>query len=69
MGELAKGVAVVSRPGTRVNGHLHHKQKKLVLQVSNKGIRREERGGLRREERGGLRGEEKGGLRGSLPNV
>ncbi len=47
MGELAKGGAVFSRPGTRVDGYSHHKQKKLVLQVSNKGMRREERGGLR----------------------
>jgi hypothetical protein len=69
MRELAKGGAVVSRPGIIVNGYSHHEQKKLVLQVSNKGMRREERGGMRREERGGMRREERGGLRGTLPNV
>jgi hypothetical protein len=47
MGELAKGRAVVSRPGTRVDGYSRHEQKKLVLQVSNKGIRRAKDGGLK----------------------
>ncbi len=28
MGELAKGGAVVSRPGTRVDGYSHHKQRR-----------------------------------------
>ncbi len=27
MGELAKGGAVFSRPGTRVHGYLHHEQR------------------------------------------
>jgi hypothetical protein len=69
VGELAKGGAVDSRPGTRVDGYSHHEQKKLVLQVSNKGMRREERGGMRREERGGMRRGERGGLKGTPPNV
>ncbi len=35
VGELAKGGAVVGRPGTRVDGYLPPRAKKLVLQVSN----------------------------------
>ncbi len=34
MGELAKDGAVVGRPGTRVDGYLPPRAKKLVLQVS-----------------------------------
>ncbi len=37
MGELAKGGAVVSRPGTRVDGYLPPREKKLVLQVRKLG--------------------------------
>ncbi len=47
MGELAKSGVVVSRPGTRVDGYSPHEQKKLVLQVSNKGIRRAKDSGLK----------------------
>ncbi len=36
--ELAKGGAVVSRPGTRVDGYSPPRAKKLVLQVSKFGI-------------------------------
>jgi hypothetical protein len=39
MGELPKGGAVVSRPGTRVDGYSHHEHKKLVLHVRKKGIK------------------------------
>jgi hypothetical protein len=56
MEELAKGGTVVSRPGTRVDGHSHHEQKKLVLQVSNKGMRREERGGNEKGRKGRVDG-------------
>ncbi len=35
VGELAKGGAVVGRPGTRVDGYSPPRAKKLVLQVSN----------------------------------
>jgi hypothetical protein len=38
VGELAKGGAVVSRPGTRVDGYSPPRAKKLVLQVSKHGI-------------------------------
>ncbi len=38
MGELAKGGAVVGRPGTRVDGYLTPRGKKLVLQVSKHGV-------------------------------
>ncbi len=31
-----KQQTVDSKPGTRVDGYLHHEQKKLVLQVSKK---------------------------------
>jgi hypothetical protein len=34
VGELAKDGAVVGRPGTRVDGYLPPRAKKLVLQVS-----------------------------------
>jgi hypothetical protein len=34
MGELAKGGAVVSRPGTRVDGYSPPRARELVLQVS-----------------------------------
>ncbi len=37
MGELAKGGAVVGRPGTRVDGYSPPQAKKLVLQVSKYG--------------------------------
>jgi hypothetical protein len=33
MGELAKGGAVVNRPGTRVDGYSRPREKKLVLQA------------------------------------
>ncbi len=34
VGELAKGEAIVGRPGTRVDGHSPLQAKKLALQVS-----------------------------------
>jgi hypothetical protein len=37
VGRLAKGGAVVNRPGTRVNGYSPSRAKKLVLQVSKHG--------------------------------
>jgi hypothetical protein len=37
VGELAKGGAVVGRPGTRVDGYSPPRVKKLVLQVSKYG--------------------------------
>ncbi len=37
MGELAKGGAVVSRPGTRVDGYSPPRARELVLQVSTHG--------------------------------
>jgi hypothetical protein len=37
MGELVKGGAVVSRPGTRVDGYAPPRARKLVLQVSKHG--------------------------------
>ncbi len=37
VGELAKGGAVVGRPGTRVDGYSPPRAKKLVLQVSKHG--------------------------------
>jgi hypothetical protein len=40
VGDLAKGGAVVSRPGARVDGYLPPRAKKVVLQVSkNMGLR------------------------------
>jgi hypothetical protein len=57
MGELAKGWgSCVSIPGTRVDGYSHHEQKKLVLQVSNKGEGREGRGRGKRGRKGRIRG-------------
>jgi hypothetical protein len=38
VGDLAKDGAVVSRPGTRVDGYSPSRAKKLVLQVSKHGI-------------------------------
>ncbi len=38
VGELAKGGAVVGRPGTRVDGYSPPRAKKLVLQVSKQGM-------------------------------
>jgi hypothetical protein len=38
VGELAKGGAVVGRPGTRVDGYSPPRAKKLVLQVSKHGF-------------------------------
>ncbi len=38
VGELAKGGAAVSRPGTRMDG-IHTTSKEAVLQVSKKGIK------------------------------
>ncbi len=38
VGELAKGGAVVGRPGTRVDGYSQPRAKKLVLQVSEHGM-------------------------------
>jgi hypothetical protein len=38
VGELAKGGAVVGRPGTRVDGYSAPRAKKLVLQVSKHGF-------------------------------
>jgi hypothetical protein len=38
VGGLAKGGAVVGRPGTRVDGDLPPRAKKLVLQVSKHGL-------------------------------
>jgi hypothetical protein len=38
-GELAKGGAVVNRPGTRVDGYSPPWEKKLVLQVSKLGTK------------------------------
>ncbi len=38
MGELAKGGAVVSRPGTRVDGYSPPRARELVLQVSEHGV-------------------------------
>ncbi len=38
VGELAKGGAVVGRPGTRVDGYLPPQAMKLVLQVSKHGV-------------------------------
>ncbi len=46
MGELAKGGAVVSRPGTIVDGYLPLRAKKPVLQVSKHGDSREQGPGL-----------------------
>jgi hypothetical protein len=40
VGELAKGGAVVGRPGTRVDGYSSPWAKKLVLQVSKHGVAR-----------------------------
>ncbi len=37
VGELAKGGAVVSRPGTRVDGYSPPREKKLVLKISKLG--------------------------------
>ncbi len=37
MGELANGGAVVSRPGTKVNGYSPPRAKELVPQVSKHG--------------------------------
>jgi hypothetical protein len=37
VGELAKGGAVVGTPGTRVDGYLPPRARKLVLQVSKHG--------------------------------
>jgi hypothetical protein len=38
VGELAKGEAVVGRPGTRADGYSPPRAKKLVLQVSKHGL-------------------------------
>jgi hypothetical protein len=38
VGRLAKAVAVVNRPGTRVDGVSPLRAKKLVLQVSKHGV-------------------------------
>ncbi len=38
VGRLAKGGAVVNRPGTRVDGYSSSRAKKLVLQASKNGI-------------------------------
>jgi hypothetical protein len=38
VGELAKVGAVVGRPGTRVDGYLPPRAKKLLLQVSKQGV-------------------------------
>jgi hypothetical protein len=38
VGEIARGGAVVSRPGTRVDGYSPPWEKKLVLQVSKRGL-------------------------------
>ncbi len=46
VGELAKGGAVVSRPGTRVDGYAQPQAKKLVLQVSKTWDRTEQGAGL-----------------------
>jgi hypothetical protein len=45
VGELARGGAVVSRPGTRVDGHSPLRTRELVLQV-NTGSREEGAGCL-----------------------
>ncbi len=37
MGEQVKGGAVVSRPGTRMDGYSPPREKKLILQVSKLG--------------------------------
>jgi hypothetical protein len=37
VGELARGGAVVSRPGTRVDGYSPPQARELVLQVSKQG--------------------------------
>jgi hypothetical protein len=39
VGELAKGEAVVNRPGTRVDGYSPPREKELELQVSKLGTR------------------------------
>ncbi len=44
--ELARGGAVVSRLGTRVDGYSPPRENKLVLQVSKRGLR-EARGWVR----------------------
>ncbi len=36
VGGAAKGWTVASKPGTRVDGHSHHEQEKLVFQASKK---------------------------------
>jgi hypothetical protein len=38
VGRLAKGGAVVNRPGTRVDGYSPPRAKKLVIQVSKEGV-------------------------------
>jgi hypothetical protein len=38
VGELAKGGAVVGRPGARLDGYLPPLAKKLVLQLSKHGV-------------------------------
>ncbi len=36
--ELARGRAIVGRPGTRVDGYSPPRENKLVLQVSKRGL-------------------------------
>ncbi len=48
MGRLAKGGAVVNRPGRRVDGYMPPRAKKLDLQVSKKGDNDEQ--GVRLDE-------------------
>ncbi len=38
VGELAKGGAVVGRPGRRVDGYSPPRAKKLFLQISKRGL-------------------------------